>query len=95
MHVRAPSENLVAQIRVVYFAFDLLYCDGYDLREAPLLERKQLLQRLLYPPNGFASPIISWNTEKNCSRWRNKMAWKGLSRSGPTARTFPIEARTG
>src|SRR6202521_3546140 len=34
MHVRAPSESLVTQIRVVYFAFDLLYCDGYDLREA-------------------------------------------------------------
>jgi bifunctional non-homologous end joining protein LigD len=53
MHVRAPSENLVAQIRVVYFAFDLLYCDGYDLREAPLLERKQLLQRLLYTSDRF------------------------------------------
>ncbi|OLB37000.1 MAG: DNA ligase D [Acidobacteria bacterium 13_2_20CM_57_17] len=53
MHVRAPSENLVAQIPVVYFAFDLLYCDGYDLREAPLLERKQLLQRLLYTSERF------------------------------------------
>jgi bifunctional non-homologous end joining protein LigD len=53
MHVRAPSENLVSQIRVVYFAFDLLYCDGYDLREAPLLERKQLLQRLLYTSERF------------------------------------------
>ena len=48
MHVRAPSEQLVAQIPVVYFVFDLLYCDGYDLREAPLLQRKQLLQRLLH-----------------------------------------------
>src|SRR5437016_11389907 len=53
MHVRAPSENLVAQIPAVYFAFDLLYCDGYDLREAPLLERKQLLQRLLYTSERF------------------------------------------
>src|ERR1700674_1089353 len=53
MHVRAPSESLVTQIRVVYFAFDLLYCDGYDLREAPLLERKQLLERLLYPSERF------------------------------------------
>src|SRR5712691_4013307 len=35
MHVRAPSESLVTQIPVVYFAFDLLYCDGYDLRESP------------------------------------------------------------
>jgi bifunctional non-homologous end joining protein LigD len=48
MHVRAPSEHLVVQIPVVYFAFDLLFCDGYDLRQAPLLERKQLLQRLLH-----------------------------------------------
>lgn len=49
MHVRAPSERLVATTPVVYFAFDLLYCDGFDLREAPLLQRKQFLQRLLYP----------------------------------------------
>src|SRR5882672_5109299 len=53
MHVRAPSESLVTQIRVVYFAFDLLHCDGYDLREAPLLERKQLLQRLLCTSEQF------------------------------------------
>jgi bifunctional non-homologous end joining protein LigD len=53
MHVRAPSENLVAQISVVYFAFDLLYCDGHDLRESPLLERKQLLQGLLYTSDRF------------------------------------------
>ncbi|HWY07443.1 MAG TPA: DNA ligase D [Candidatus Acidoferrales bacterium] len=53
MHVRTPSESLVTQMRVVYFAFDLLYCDGYDLREAPLLERKQLLQRLLYTSERF------------------------------------------
>src|SRR5216684_1920574 len=53
MHVRVPSENLVTQIPVVYLAFDLLYCDGYDLREAPLLERKQLLQRLLHASERF------------------------------------------
>ncbi len=53
MHVRAPSENLASQIPAVYFAFDLLYCDGYDLRDTPLLERKQLLQRLLYTSERF------------------------------------------
>src|SRR5258708_3552949 len=52
-HGRAASDNQVAQIRVVYFAFDLLYCDGYDPREAPLLDRKQLLQRLLYTSERF------------------------------------------
>jgi len=53
MHVRAPGESLLAQMPVAYFAFDLLYCDGYDLREAPLLERKQLLQRLLFTTERF------------------------------------------
>jgi bifunctional non-homologous end joining protein LigD len=48
MHVRVPSENLISQVPAIYYAFDLLYCDGYDLREAPLLERKQLLQKLLW-----------------------------------------------
>jgi bifunctional non-homologous end joining protein LigD len=53
MHVRAPSENVVAKTPVVYYVFDLLYCDGYDLREAPLLERKQLLERLLHTSDRF------------------------------------------
>src|SRR5207249_4083304 len=44
MHVRAPGDSLLSQIPVVYFAFDLLYCDGYDLRDTPLLDRQQLLQ---------------------------------------------------
>jgi bifunctional non-homologous end joining protein LigD len=33
--------------RLVYLAFDLLYLDGYDLRGAPLIERKRALQDLL------------------------------------------------
>lgn len=48
MHVRNPSPKLISQYPVVYFVFDLPYCDGYDLRAAPLLQRKQLLQRLLH-----------------------------------------------
>jgi bifunctional non-homologous end joining protein LigD len=48
MHVRNPSQKLISQYPVVYFVFDLIYCDGYDLRPAPLLARKQLLQRLLH-----------------------------------------------
>jgi bifunctional non-homologous end joining protein LigD len=41
----ALSEN--RQSDLVYFAFDLLYLDGYDLRRAPLLARKEALTRLL------------------------------------------------
>src|SRR5437588_4307084 len=53
MHVRAPGEKQIRATPVVYFAFDLIYCDGYDLREAPLLERKQLLQRMLHANERF------------------------------------------
>src|SRR6516162_10492446 len=53
MHVRAPSENQISKTPVVYYVFDLLYCDGYDLRDAPLVERKQLLERLLHPSERF------------------------------------------
>ncbi len=46
-------------------------------------------------PNSFGTPTISWSTEKNCSGWQNRMAWKGSSQSEPTARTLVIEVRTG
>ncbi|MGA7633837.1 MAG: non-homologous end-joining DNA ligase [Terriglobales bacterium] len=34
-------------VRVVYYAFDLLYLDGVDLRRVPLERRKQLLQEII------------------------------------------------
>jgi bifunctional non-homologous end joining protein LigD len=43
-------QNALAENRqddLVYFAFDLLYLDGYDLRKAPLLARKEALDKLL------------------------------------------------
>jgi bifunctional non-homologous end joining protein LigD len=53
IHVRAPSQNLILKTPIVYYAFDLLYCGGYDLRAAPLIERKQLLERLLHSTERF------------------------------------------
>jgi bifunctional non-homologous end joining protein LigD len=40
--------------RLIYYAFDLLFLDGRDLRSAPLLERKEELQSLL--PGNAHSP---------------------------------------
>ena len=42
-----PSVELVHQVPVVYYVFDILHCDGYDLRPSPLLERKALLKQIL------------------------------------------------
>jgi bifunctional non-homologous end joining protein LigD len=45
--VQNPSQKLTQSIPLDYFAFDLMYVDGYDLRKAPLIERKELLQKLM------------------------------------------------
>jgi bifunctional non-homologous end joining protein LigD len=78
MHVRAPSEHLVSQIPVVYFAFDLLYCDGYDLRKAPLLERKQLLQRLV--PTG--RPVERHLPAARAAQLQDRAPQGGLAAAG-------------
>jgi len=36
-------------VTVTYYAFDLIYLDGFDLRRVPLEERKQLLQERIEP----------------------------------------------
>jgi bifunctional non-homologous end joining protein LigD len=56
MNVRLPSAELVQQAPVIYYVFDLLYLDGYDLRQTPLIERKELLRRVLRsrPPVVYA-----------------------------------------
>ena len=45
--VRHPTAKLIDESPVVYYVFDLLYLDGHDLRNVPLIERKNLLQRIL------------------------------------------------
>jgi bifunctional non-homologous end joining protein LigD len=47
--VRNPSQQLLESIPATYYAFDLLYCDGYDLRKVPLEKRKILLKQILRP----------------------------------------------
>ena len=56
------------QTPLVYYAFDLLFLDGMDLRTRPLIERRKLLCRLLKkaPSNirfseGYAAPEKSYS----------------------------------
>jgi len=53
MNVQRPSPDLLSRYPVTYFLFDLVYCDGYDLREVPLLGRKNFLRRILDPSREF------------------------------------------
>ena len=47
--VQNPSRQLMQSVPLDYFAFDVMYADGYDLRSAPLVERKDFLQRIVSP----------------------------------------------
>lgn len=47
MNVQRPSPDLLARYPVTYYLFDVIYCDGYDLRQVTLVERKNFLRRLL------------------------------------------------
>ena len=52
---RALSEH--AGDRLTFFAFDLVHLDGYDLSGARLIDRKELLRKLLAPVAGPSSAI--------------------------------------
>jgi bifunctional non-homologous end joining protein LigD len=47
--VHNPSPRLQQSVPVIYYVFDLLYCDGYDLRKSSLVDRKNLLEQVLRP----------------------------------------------
>jgi bifunctional non-homologous end joining protein LigD len=47
MGVRNPSPRLLQEAPVVYYVFDILHCDGHDLRHVPLVERKEFLRGVL------------------------------------------------
>jgi len=47
MSQQKPSAQLIEQVPVYYYVFDLLYLNGNDLRGLPLIERKKLLREIL------------------------------------------------
>jgi bifunctional non-homologous end joining protein LigD len=48
-----------SRVPVLYFAFDLLHLDGYDLAPAPIEDRRRLLSQLIVPahPISLVEPI--------------------------------------
>ncbi|MEP7022702.1 MAG: non-homologous end-joining DNA ligase [Actinomycetota bacterium] len=47
MPIAEPDPDLVREVGVSYFLFDLMYLDGRDLRGLPLRDRKDLLRELI------------------------------------------------
>jgi len=44
-----------------YYAFDLPFCEGYDLRRTPLIERKKLLRQILMGDSSENSGMIRYS----------------------------------
>ena len=87
---------------LVYYVFDVPYLEGYDLTEAPLIERKEALARvlLLGQPRQrrrrFATAITSIGQgDKRAPARLPQRRWKASSPSGPTAPTSSLARRTG
>src|SRR6266481_3228526 len=45
--VSKPSQKLISEVPLTYYFFDLLYCNGFDVRKTPLLQRKEFLRQML------------------------------------------------
>jgi bifunctional non-homologous end joining protein LigD len=65
MNVARPSPSQVTAAPVTFYLFDVLYCDGYDLRGAPLIERKRLLKKILdaKPPLRYSDHVLEQGEE--------------------------------
>ena len=46
---------------MVYYAFDLLYLEGFDLRKSPQVERKRVL-KMLFDETKLKSPSSTAST---------------------------------
>lgn len=68
------------QDRLLFYAFDLLHLDGYDLRKVPLRERKRLLLELI-ERSGLAAPVLfSEHMDDGATMFAGaeKLGWEGI-----------------
>src|SRR5260221_2226367 len=45
--VTRPSQKLISDVPLTYYFFDVLYCNGFDVRKTPLLQRKEFLRQMI------------------------------------------------
>ena len=82
-------------IPVVYYVFDLLYLDGYNLMRVDLEKRKELLASILAPSDLCATPTITSAAARRCFAPRPSADWKASSPSAAEADTCKSAAANG
>ena len=74
--------------RIVYYVFDLLCCDGMDLRACPLAERKALLKRILIESDSLRYSEHSGTRGREAFAKANRLGFEGVvakRKAGPYA----------
>jgi DNA ligase 1 len=65
---KVVSAQLLAEVPVIFVAFDLLYLDGRNLLEEPLRERRRLLDELSLPSPFMLAYLIQANNPEELDR---------------------------
>ena len=65
---KVVSAQLLAEVPVIFVAFDVLYLDGRNLLEEPLRERRRLLDELDLPSPFMLAYLIQANTPEELDR---------------------------
>src|SRR5256886_2896786 len=65
---KVASAQLLADVPVIFVAFDVLYLDGRNLLEEPLRERRRLLDELDLPSPFMLAYLIQANTPEELDR---------------------------
>jgi len=76
--------------RFRYFAFDLLYCEGFDLTKAMLLSRKELLRQILAGLPATSVLRFSEHMEGDGATIFEHACRSASKASSPSAAIFPI-----
>ena len=82
-------------IPVVYYVFDLLYLDGYDLTQADLEQRNACWPPCFSRTISFAIPITTLAEAMRCSMPPRSAVWKASSPNGALAVICPSAAASG
>ena len=81
-------------IPVLYYVFDLLYLDGYDLRRVPLEQRKDALARIT-DSTGALRYSDHFSQGKALFDVADRRGWKGFWPSAGTVTTMSAAVRPG
>jgi DNA polymerase I len=79
--------------RFVYYAFDLLYLDGFDVRAAPLLDRKRVLAALL--SEAPANLPIAYSEHFDISGGEMVERVRAMGLAGVVSKDFTAPYRSG